>query len=212
MAEPTRGETGTQGAVPATPPPPPPTTPPHEPHATSITNIIDALQTITDTSERTMLDNVVYIGVKLSAMEALKKGLNSVRDAMNKGEKTILEEILVTTRETQQALANKCEEPKLTWSQIAAQHKGPAGPSIIQHRPQNIETKRNKEVIITITNEQEKERCTNIDTVTLLNTVKCAEPQHITKEIIALQKLQSGDLLVTALTEENRISLKKNTE
>ena len=214
MAELECGETGAQSAVPVPPPPPPPPPmiPPHESHAASIANIIDTLQTITDTSEQKMVDSVVYIGVKLSAMEALKKGLNSVRDAMSKGEKTILEEILATTRETQQTLANKREEPKLTWSQVAAQYKGPAGSSIMQHRPQSTETKRNKEVTVTVTDEQEKEKCTKIDTVTLLNTVKCAEPQHITKEIIALRKLQSGDLLVTALTEENRISLEKNTE
>ena len=101
MAELGRGGTGAQSTVPAPLPPLPLTNPSHESYATSIANIIDILQTLTDTSEQKTLDSEVYIGVKLSAMEALKKGLISVRDAMNKGEKTILEEILVTTRETQ---------------------------------------------------------------------------------------------------------------
>jgi SpoVK/Ycf46/Vps4 family AAA+-type ATPase len=55
---------------------------------------------------------MIYIEVKLSAIEALKKGLNSVRNAINKKKKIILEEILVTTRKTQQALADKREKSK----------------------------------------------------------------------------------------------------
>jgi len=212
MAEPVRGETGARSAEPAQSPPQPPTNAPHEPHATSITKIIDALQTIADTSERTTLGSTTYVAVKLSAIEALKKGLSSVRDIINRGEKTILEEILITICETQQTLANKRKKSKLTWSQIAAQCKGPAGPSTTQHRPQSTKTKRNKEVTIIIIDEQEKKKYMKINIIILLNAIKGAEPQHITKNIIALRKLQSGDLLVTALTEESRITLEKNTE
>src|SRR5271156_4559591 len=103
MAELVGGEKDAQSLMPTTPPPPspPPPTPLHVSHAISITNIIKALQIIADTSERTTADEEIYVAVKLSVTETLKKGLISIRDALNKEEKTVLEEILVITRKTQ---------------------------------------------------------------------------------------------------------------
>jgi len=70
---------------------------------------------------------------------------------------------------------------------------------------------RNREITITIQGEEEKKQCNERDTQLLLIATRNKAPRQAAEDIIALKKLRSGDYTLSALTEEAKNTLVKDS-
>jgi hypothetical protein len=65
---------------------------------------------------------------------------------------------------------------------------------------------------VTVRGQQDREIIAKRNTQDMLSTIKAREPKATIKEIIVLQRLLSGDLLLTTLSENARRTLKTSKD
>ena len=98
------------------------------------------------------------------------------------------------------------------WSQVAAAHEPTRNNATPHPQKQGSEGRKNRELIVTITEVSERETVRGRSIEEILGNIRAKEPKTATDNIIVLRQLPSNDYLVITLTENSRIELKKTTD
>ena len=189
------------------------------PHKSKITQVIAEFREKIQSAAKAHLQNVEHTILESSIIETFLRAIQSNHEQLQPNTtNSILSQILTNTQEIQQRLKADVQIKQNTttpksWSQVAvAPYEGPQADAAIsgQLRPQ--EARKAKEIVVTIENEEEREKTRHIDTETLVNMIIGKDPKGPTKEILAARKLPSGDVQFVVRTENAKQTLENDNE
>jgi hypothetical protein len=122
-----------------------------------------------------------------------------------------LTQILRNTEDIKKQLNASPKQASPTWSQVAASAASSAQVlSATVRKPVEQTEQRRKELRIAIKNEKEKDELKRKDIRTLVTAIRAQEPRETTAQVIAAKRLQSGDILISTLTEKARRELEES--
>jgi hypothetical protein len=118
--------------------------------------------------------------------------------------------ILTNTEDIKKKLAAQGQGAQKTWSQIV---KGQPTQEAVAHinRQQNAERRKDRELIVTILNEEQRQIANRRSTQQVLECIHASEPKSITGETVAVRQLTSGDYQVTLTSSAARKTLEQTT-
>jgi hypothetical protein len=118
--------------------------------------------------------------------------------------------ILANTEEIKRKLSEQTQGTQKTWSQVAQGQ--PARETAAQaNRQQNAEKRKDRELVVTILNESQKQIANRKSPQQVLEDIKAGEPKAATAEAVAIRKLASGDYRVTLTSNDARKTLEQAT-
>ena len=122
----------------------------------------------------------------------------------------VIKRILANTEEIKSKIAGQGQGAQKTWSQIATGQ--PAKAAVAQiNRQQNAERRKDRELIVTIRNEEQKQIANRKSTQQVLESIQAREPKTATIEAVAVRQLTSGDYQVTLTSSTARKTLEQTT-
>jgi hypothetical protein len=118
--------------------------------------------------------------------------------------------ILANTEDIKKKLAVQNQGAQKTWSQIV---KGqPAQVATAQvNRQQNAERRKDRELIVTVINEEQRQIANRRSTQQVLESIQAREPKSTTGETVAVRQLASGDYQITLTSSTARKTLEQTT-
>ena len=147
------------------------------------------------------IQDVEHTVLETTAVETLLRTIQSTYEQPQpNATNNLLNQILTNTQEIRKQLAASVQPNQNTtatksWSQVAAaSYNGLLPNAISSGQTRSRETKKAKETVITIENEEEREKTRHIDTETLINIAIGKNLQGPAKEILAARKLLSSDI------------------
>ena len=117
--------------------------------------------------------------------------------------------ILANTEEIKGKLLAQSQSAPKTWSQVARSQ--PAKDTVAQiNRQQNAERRKDRELIVTIQKEEQRQIVNRKSTQQVLESIQAREPKTVTAEAVAVRKLTSGDYQVTLTNGTVRKTLEQS--
>jgi hypothetical protein len=122
----------------------------------------------------------------------------------------VITRILANTEDIKKKLAVQNQGAQKTWSQIV---KGqPAQVATAQvNRQQNAERRKDRELIVTVLNEEQRQIANRRSTQQVLQSIQAREPKSTTGETVAVRQLASGDYQITLTSSTARKTLEQTT-
>jgi hypothetical protein len=118
--------------------------------------------------------------------------------------------ILANTEDIKKKLVVQNQGAQKSWSQIV---KGqPAQEAVAQiNRQQNAERRKDRELIVTVLNEEQRQIANRRSTQQVLESIHTREPKSATGETVAVRQLASGDYQITLTSSATRKTLEQTT-
>ena len=171
-----------------------------------------------EASEKVERDGKILVMVVMKEVEdALRRVEVAAEKLKTSAGSHILKQVLANTQDIQRTLGATKRNllpngTAKTWSQVAAAAYGKIQANTGRdERTRLQESRRCRETVITIENEEEREKTRNISTEVLLEMVKRGSSQGPVRDIVAARKLASGDVLFVANSEETRKALESDS-
>lgn len=193
-----------------------PTRPPDQylSHLAELSKTIANLTKITEKAVKIRKESENLVEVEEDEIRRVVKSLQRVHDGLRQTPSgDAISRILTNTEEIKAKLEAAQPQKAATWSQIAA-HGGMASPAVTAqvHRQQAAEKRKDRELIVTITNQEEKAETGKRPAEAILQAVRAREPKKATDNIVTLRTLPSGDYQLTTVTEDDKQSLERSND
>jgi hypothetical protein len=206
MVEKERNETGVnRGGTPPQPHPPPTA-------EGKLSEIAVTISKIIENAVRVKRDALDLLEVPEAQLRRVVEELRRVtHQGAPRSQEDVTARILANTEEIKRKLSEQTKQgTQKTWSQVA---QGlPARETTAQtNRQQNAEKRKDRELVVTILDESQKQIANRKSTQQVLEDIKAGEPKMATAEAIAIRKLASGDYQVTLTSNEARKTLEQTT-
>jgi hypothetical protein len=183
--------------------------PTHPTKLEQVAKSIADLTKIAESAARIRRNSKDLVEVETDDLHHVIRDLRRVHDALRQeAPKDTLAKILENTEE----IKRKVTEPKTTghrlWSDIAAGGNAaqPVATAQIQ-RQQATEKRRDREVIVTVLDQMERDRAGSRPLNTILDSIRTKEPKNATDKAVALRQLPSKDYQIIMATEESKRTL-----
>jgi hypothetical protein len=155
-------------------------------------------------------DTKDFVEVEERELKRVVAKLRRVTEAQQPlAEDNVLQRILTNTEEIKKKVAATGPQGAKSWSQVAATQ--PVVTAQIQ-RHQAAERRKDRELIVTIENQEQKEQSNRKTTDSLIEVVRAKEPRKATSDIALLRCLPSGDYQIITATEASKQALEKTDD
>jgi hypothetical protein len=181
------------------------------PGLAQMARIIADLTQVTKEAAKVRREGKELIEVEAERLQQGIHDLQRVHDALRQeGAQTALNKILNNTEEIKKRLEAQPKAGARTWSEVAAGRTadGPAATTRTQ-RQQAAETRKDREITVTILDQMERERTASRAQEQILEQVRAQEPKGTTEKAITLRRLPSKDYQIVMATEESKQILEK---
>jgi hypothetical protein len=179
-------------------------------------SVIETISNLTESAVTTRKEGKDFVEVE---KEKIARAIDELKTILNEPHlpttDDTLSQILVNTQDIKKELKTKQDAtlPR-TWSQVAS--TGTPGTAGTYTKPtqgqQLAENRKNRELIVTITDPVQREEIGNKPTNAILDGVRTLEPKQATDSIVTLRRLERGDFQVVTATEASKRSLELGTD